>query len=103
MAQVRVEMGEEPAHFLSMFDGALVTLLGGVERGQQARYGGCTTRRNHQVLHCRDEDGVMMLRVFSQCNAVGDRKPLVRAQQVQEVETQLTDQEPITTYCNSAK
>ena len=40
-------MGEEPAHFLSMFDGALVTLLGGVERGQQARYGGCTTRRNH--------------------------------------------------------
>ena len=45
----------------------------------------------------------MMLRVVSQCNAVGDRKPLVRAQQVQEVETQLTDQEPITAYCNSAE
>ena len=42
----------------------------------------------------------MMFRVFSQCNAVGDRKPLVRAQQVQEVETQLSDQESIITYLN---
>jgi hypothetical protein len=31
MFQVRVEMGEEPAHFLSLFNDTFVTLQGGKE------------------------------------------------------------------------
>jgi len=73
--QARAKMNEEPAHFLNMFGGTFVTLLGGVERD----------------LVEQDEDGNMLFRVREQCNRVGAGKPLVRTNQVQEKESSLTD------------
>jgi len=66
--QVRVEQGHEPAHFLNMFNGAFVTLIGGKDRGKEVK----------------DTDGVHLFKVESECNSVGDKKPLTRTSQVEE-------------------
>eukprot|EP00088_Acartia_fossae_P068956 TRINITY_DN8867_c0_g1_i1.p1 TRINITY_DN8867_c0_g1~~TRINITY_DN8867_c0_g1_i1.p1 ORF type:complete len:249 (-),score=43.48 TRINITY_DN8867_c0_g1_i1:298-1044(-) len=66
--QARVVMGEEPGHFLKMFDGAFVTLLGGVDRERVDQ----------------DTDGTMLFKVTSECNTKGDKKPLTRTNQVPE-------------------
>jgi len=64
---VRVESGLEPSHFLRIFDGTFVTLLGG--------------KANEKVV--QDNDGVMLFQVKSQCNSVDDREVLVRTRQVE--------------------
>jgi len=66
--QARVVMGSEPAHFLKMFDGAFVTLLGGVDRETVEK----------------DTDGTMLFQVVSECNSVGNKKPITRTSQVPE-------------------
>ena len=69
--QARVDMNQEPSHFLNIFKGSFVTLLGGVKKG----------------VADEDKDGTMMFRVRAVCNNVGDKKPLVRTNQVEEVKT----------------
>merc|ERR1711936_432305 len=54
--QARVDMNQEPSHFLNIFKGSFVTLL---------------------------------FRVRAVCNNVGDKKPLVRTNQVEEVKTNI--------------
>jgi len=66
--QSRVVMGKEPAHFLKMFGGKFVTLLGGVERETVVR----------------DTDGTMLFQVKSECNNKGDKKPITRTNQIEE-------------------
>merc|ERR1712025_1436741 len=57
--QARVEMNHEPEHFLNLFKGTFVTLLGGVERGARQQ----------------DTDGVMLFRVREECNSVKGGRP----------------------------
>merc|ERR1711973_849659 len=57
------------AHFLKMFGGNFVTLLGGVEREAVTK----------------DTDGTMLFQVKSECNDKGDRKPITRTNQIEEV------------------
>merc|ERR1719315_728280 len=71
--QARVDMNQEPSHFLNIFKGSFVTLLGGVEKG----------------VSDEDKDGTMLFRVRAVCNNVGDKKPLVRTNQVEEVKTNI--------------
>jgi len=66
--QTRVEMGKEPAHFLNMFGGSFVTLRGGVDRETVVQ----------------DTDGTMLFQVKSECNSVGDKKPITRTNQIEE-------------------
>jgi len=73
--QARVDMNQEPSHFLNIFKGTFVTLLGGVEREQVQQ----------------DTDGTMLFRVRADCNNVGDKKPLVRTNQVEESEDNIND------------
>lgn len=73
--QKRVEMNREPSHFLRMFNGTFVTLLGGIER----------------TTVDQDTDGVMLFRVKSECNDVGDKEPLTKTNQVQENTASLND------------
>lgn len=73
--QARVEMGSEPAHFIKMFKGAFVTLLGGKVRETVEQ----------------DKDGVMLFKVKSECNEVGDEQPITRTQQVQETSDNLNN------------
>jgi len=75
--QARVEMNHEPEHFLNLFKGTFVTLLGGVERGARQQ----------------DTDGVMLFRVREECNSVKGGKTLVRTNQVPEVEASLSLQD----------
>jgi len=71
--QVRVEQGKEPAHFLNMFKGTFVTLLGGKDRETEVK----------------DTDGVHLFKVVSECNSVGDKKPLTRTNQIEEKKSNL--------------
>jgi len=73
--QARVDMNQEPGHFLNIFKGTFVTLLGGVEREKVEK----------------DKDGVMLFRVKAECNNFGDKKPLVRTNQVEEIVTNVND------------
>lgn len=78
--QVRVEMGEEPAHFLSLFNGTFVTLQGGKKRDQLVE----------------DTDGKRLFKVFGACNqprgkAGGSSQFLVRTQQVPETKESLNN------------
>jgi len=66
--QARVVQGSEPSHFLKMFGGSLVTLLGGIERESVEK----------------DTDGTMLFKVKSTCNEKGAKKPLTRTNQIQE-------------------
>jgi len=75
--QARVDMNQEPGHFLNIFKGTFVTLLGGVERAKVEQ----------------DKDGVMLFRVKAECNNVGNKKPLVRTNQVEEVRTNVNDED----------
>ena len=75
--QARVDMNQEPPHFLNIFKGTFVTLLGGVEKDKVDQ----------------DKDGVMLFRVHSICNNVGDKKPLVRTNQVEEVKSNVNDED----------
>merc|ERR1712123_285695 len=75
--QARVEMNHEPEHFLNMFKGTFVTLLGGVERGVSEQ----------------DTDGLMLFRVWEECNAVAGGKPLVRTNQMPELKTSVSSQD----------
>merc|ERR1712080_169209 len=75
---VRVESGLEPSHFLRIFDGTFVTLLGG---------------KDHEKV-TQDKDGVMLFQVKSQCNSVDDREVLVRTRQVElELKTTLKSED----------
>ena len=70
-------MNQEPAHFLNMFNGTFVTLLGGVEKGEADK----------------DTDGVMLFRVRADCNNVWDKKPLVRTNQVEELKSSINSED----------
>merc|ERR1719334_1725281 len=70
-------MNQEPQHFLNIFKGSFVTLLGGVERGVEEK----------------GSDGTMLFRVKAVCNNVGDKKPLVRTNQVEEVKSNVNDED----------
>ena len=70
-------MNQEPGHFLNIFKGTFVTLLGGVEREKVEK----------------DKDGVMLFRVKAECNNFGDKKPLVRTNQVEEIVTNVNDED----------
>merc|ERR1712013_265453 len=50
--QARVDMNQEPSHFLNIFKGSFVTLLGGVKKG----------------VADEDNDGTMLFRVRAVCN-----------------------------------
>merc|ERR1712055_169174 len=75
--QARVDMNQEPEHFLNIFNGTFVTLMGGVEREEVEQ----------------DKDGVMLFRVRAECNSVGDKKPLVRTNQVEEKKTNINNED----------
>ena len=70
-------MNQEPEHFLNIFKDTFVTLLGGVERGQVEQ----------------DTDGVMLFRVKADCNNVGDKKPLVRTNQIEELKDNINNED----------
>ena len=70
-------MNQEPGHFLNIFKGTFVTLLGGVERAEVDQ----------------DKDGVMLFRVRADCNNAGDKKPLVRTNQVEEVKANVSNED----------
>jgi len=72
-----LDMNQEPSHFLHIFQDTFVTLLGGVERAKVTQ----------------DTDGVMLFRVKADCNNVGDKKPLVRTNQVAEIKANLNDED----------
>merc|ERR1712215_58335 len=75
--QARVDMNQEPEHFLNIFNGTFVTLMGGVEREKVEQ----------------DKDGVMLFRVKAECNSVGDKKPLVRTNQVEEKKSNINNED----------
>ena len=72
-----MDMNQEPSHFLNIFQDTFVTLLGGVERAKVEQ----------------DTDGVMLFRIKADCNNVGDKKPLVRTNQVAEIKANLNDED----------
>merc|ERR1711962_476911 len=75
--QARVVMGKEPAHFLKMFQGAFVTLRGGVDRETVVQ----------------DTDGTMLFQVKSECNDKGDRLPLTKTKQMEERADMVTSED----------
>lgn len=84
---VRVESGLEPSHFLRIFDGTFITLLGG---------------KDHEKV-TQDNDGVMLFQVKSQCNDVDDREALVRTRQVEPEQRSTLKSEDVFILWNTAK